>query len=511
WVDKADKMLNLALAAPMNQGAVPTTYQSRTKQWKGSLITPSAECYYDLTNMAWKGIWMLKWLEFGDCPRQEEIQRQLDAMANLMLRFQAKDGSFPTWLSKDLKVVPILDRSAQAALPTWFLAEWHMARVSELKTEQIGTARSLAFGGYPDSESGKKKKTAYIDDLLKQIRAARKDMDPKLLLASRFLKTEIVPKQRYYDFETFFSCSPKGCLQRNGLIDDPKMWDHHTMQAPQNTLSMQWCAEAIAAAESAPTSGSAFYGFDRVGRRNKQALMALDIMALYQNVWPISYRKVAYTYGGFGVQNSDGEYNDARQAQFGSTMCNFAVELDRPDLFERGVAAIRASLTLINHPLHESLGIYPNPNYPLGLEPENDGHGGTDQQNGRTGFDWGEGSGLAAAAEVLDRYGEGNNIPGDWNIVIDGGTPPQRPTPNAQRLLNPTFDFTDWRMPGWTFDGTFLAWPTRSSRLNFNAQGKPFIGTCEDGKGGFDDEYTGTITSPAFFVTKPTIKLLVGG
>ncbi|MFY9233225.1 MAG: hypothetical protein WAO58_02075, partial [Fimbriimonadaceae bacterium] len=40
WVDKADKMLNLALAAPMKEGAVPTTYQSREKVWKGTLIAP---------------------------------------------------------------------------------------------------------------------------------------------------------------------------------------------------------------------------------------------------------------------------------------------------------------------------------------------------------------------------------------------------------------------------------------------------------------------------------------
>ena len=66
-------------------------------------------------------------------------------------------------------------------------------------------------------------------------------------------------------------------------------------------------------------------------------------------------------------------------------------------------------------------------------------------------------------------------------------------------------------MPGWSFEGDFLQWPTRSARLNFNAQGQPFIGTCEDGKGGFDDSFTGTITSPTFLVTKPTLRLLVGG
>jgi hypothetical protein len=478
--------------------------------------------------------------------------------------------------------------------------------------------------------------------------------------AATFLEREVVPAQRYYDFETFFSCSPKACLQRNGVIDDLRMWDMHSMQAPQNTLCMQWSAEALRAVRS--TRFDEYY--ERVARLGVKgiakstpyssilkrgqpngSLMALDIMALYQNVWPLSYRRVAYTYGGFGVQNSDGEFNDARQAQFGSTLCHFGAELGRKDYFERGVAAIRASLTLINHPRHIELGLYPNPNYPLGLQPENNGHGGTDQQNGRTGFDWGEGSGLAAAAEVIDRYGDAYiDEKNRWGVGIDGSIfspdlkrlasevhyrPPAQPHFEAIRrqqqqvktssgrtytlelemlplgddsdemwfghtsaaglpdfdpdqfeindyvfprtsdlkdgffvgsggwrvraklnndfgssrisavlrrsnlnqlisfegqvrgwplatrkklyLVDPTFDFTNWRMPGWKFEGNFLNWPTRSTRSPFNAGGKPFIGTCEDGKGGFDDEYTGTITSPWFVVTKPTIKLLVGG
>ncbi|MEZ0326142.1 MAG: hypothetical protein ACAH95_09560 [Fimbriimonas sp.] len=527
WVDKADKMLNLALAAPMDRGAVPTTYLSRTKSWKGTLISPSPDCYYDLTNMAWKGLWMMKWLEFPDCPRRDEIERQLQAMAEMMFRFQNKDGSFPTWLTKEHKVVPILDRSAQSALPTWFLAEYllgehdRLAKIVEAlrlriqRNENVGEIRPQIIA---------------LEARLKTIQDG-----PNLVAkAGRFLAAEIVPKQRYYDFETFFSCSPKQCLQRNGVIDDLKMWDHHTMQAPQNTLCMQWTAEALKVIASPEFDDL----FDRVmvsqtkssaklpvgmkylssGRaltpnasRLAPSLMALDIMALYQNVWPISYRKAAYTYGGFGVQNSDGEYNDARQAQFGSTLCHFGAQLGRQDYFERGVAAIRASLTLINHPLHEQLGLYPNPNYPLGLQPENTGHGGTDQQNGRTGFDWGEGSGLASAAEIMDKYGSEYQHPSGWKVIVDGRLPEDNFPSGALSLTDPTFDFTNWRLPGWTFAGNFLTWPTRSTRYNFNAGGKPFIGTCEDGKGGFDDEYVGTITSPWFTITKPTIKLLVGG
>jgi len=472
WIDKSNKMLNLALAAPMKDGACPTTYDSKNHVWKGSLITPTPDSYYDLTNMAWKGIWLLRWLQFEDCPRRQDVFEQVYAMAELMLHQQRADGSIPTWLSPDFKEAPMLDRSAQSALPIWFLAEFEPA------TETLSVSQLSAKG------------TEIVE-------AVRK--------GAHFLASEVVDQQRYYDFETFFSCSPKTCLQKNGTLDDSAMMDPHTWQRPQNTLSMQWTAEALRAAAKLG---------DPDGKLMDSALKALDMMCLYQNVWPISYRQVAYTYGGFGVQNSDGEYNDARQSQFGETLCDFGAQLGRQDLFERGVAAVRASLTLINHPLHEQLGIYPDPNYPLGLEPENDGHGGSDEHDGRTGFDWGEGSGLAGIASILGKYGETYQAK-NWTVTVDGvkegGPLPQPRGGIVNPLVDPTFDFSDWRMPGWTIDGDFLHWATNSHRAKFNTQDHPFIGTAEDGNGSYDDAYTGTLTSPEFTVTKPSIKLLVGG
>lgn len=458
WVEKTDKMLNLALAAPMKNGAVPTTYLSREKTWKGCLITPRKECYYDLTNMAWKGLWMLKFLEFPDCPRREEIINQCSEMALCMMRVQNKDGSIPTWLDKDLKVVPVLDHSAQAALPIWFLSE--MSKLDGFRPN---------FGA-----------------------AAKKGAD--------FLIKEVIDQQRYYDFETFFSCSPKVCNQINGVIDDVAMHDPHTLCPPQNTLCMQWAAEALRSVSK--QSGDKKY--------MPYALSALDMMNLYQNVWPISYRIAGYSYGGFGVQNSDGEFDDARQAQFGATLCDFGAELGRQDYFERGVAATRAAMTLINHPLHDEFGIYPNPNYPLGLQPENFGHGGTDSQAGRTGFDWGEGSGLASMALLLDKYGSTYQAKG-WKVLVDGGSKGIEMMKTAgYKPVNPTFDFADWTMRGWRIDGDFAEVPTNSNRMNFNSQGKNFIGTCEFGNG-YRDEFRGVIESPRFTVTKGKMKLLVGG
>lgn len=472
WVEKGNKMLNLALAAPMDNGAVPTTYMSKEKQWKGSLIMPRKDCYYDFTNMAWKGLWLLKFLEFADCPRREEIDRQCSEMAQCMMRYQNADGSFPTWLTKDLKVVPILDHSAQSALPIWFLSE--MAKLPDFRPNYAA--------------------------------AAKKGAD--------FLVKNVIDQQRYYDFETFFSCSPKVCLQVGTVLDDKSMWDPHTLSPPQNTLCMQWAAEALRAV-SKQTGDKKYMPY---------ALSALDMMNLYQNVWPMSFRNTAYTYGGFGVQNSDGEFDDARQAQFGETLCSFGAELGRQDYFERGVAATRAALTLINHPLHDEFGIYPNPNYPLGIEPENCGHGGDDTQAGRSGFDWGEGSGLTSMALLLDKYGPTHHQPETlksnkqfngyfprWSVVVDGGSKGIDAIRAKGPLTNPKFDFSDWTMNGWHIVGDFPEVPTNSDRYNFGVGKLNFIGTCENGRGGFKDDYKGVIESPRFVVTKSKMKLMVGG
>lgn len=609
WIDKSNKMLNLALAAPMSDGLCPTTYDSRKHEWIGCLVTPDPRCYYDLTNIAWKGIWLLRWLDFPDCPRRDEIIQQTSDMAKSIAWRQNADGSFPTWLDQKHDVVPILDHSAQGALPVWFMAEI-------LERYRAETARTRLYTLERPNET-------YLPGIY-----IRSQLGPAVLKGARFLSKNVIAQQRYYDFETFFSCSPKRCRQVNGVVDDPAMHDPHSLAPPQNTLSMQWTAEALM------RTCNLLPGLDaEAGGFRRGAMNALAMMNLYQNVWPISYRKVAYTYGGFGVQNSDGEYDDARQAQFGCTLCDFGAQLGRQDLFERGVAATRASLALINDPLHSSEGIYPNPNYPLGIEPENDGHGGTDEQDGRSGTDWGESSGLTSMAWLLDRYGQAYEDPEHkWRVGIDGvawhptedrigtipsgmagtrnievrsskgstrtvkaatlpyepGEPFVTPTDDAKpgfakvtallfpvrdgrdqgdfvngmgarikakvgsfgasdggaeahadvplsflespvhyegsvdgwpfrsapvrHYFDPAFSFSFGEMRDWTIKGDFAGIPTDSARMNFGLPpGELFIGTAEDDRGGYDDHYVGTITSPFFRTTKGKIRLWVGG
>lgn len=512
WKDKSRKMLAMALAAPQDRGAFPSQWNNFRKEWKGCLMQNAVGhgAYYDSVDMAWKAYWLLRWYE--DIERLPEILSYCRNLADFLVERQMPSGAIPNWFTRELEAVDVLQEAAPTAMPAWFLAEFY----------------------------GVTKEKKYLNAALR---------------AGEFLAREVIPHARYYDYEVFFSCSAKPCV--DGGRNHEAMKDPHTGQPWQNTLCMQWNAELF----------KRLYELTGEKRFLSMGLQALDYLCLYQNVWSISFRRIAYTFGGFGVQNSDGEYLDARQSQFGCTLCDYGALLGRKDLFERGVAALRASLTLINHPRHEKNGIYLNPNYPYGLEPENCGHGGIDHQCGRTGFDWGEGSGLAGVAYVMKKYGgvyvdsrnlwaagidgvhaeieSGNvsvtnslaalNTPftEPWEVVpFVGGDndalikvmgkpyiqgkpvvpePPVKPAGEIASVIDPVWDFENGELSGWEAIGDFAEVPTCSDRLDFQKNGNWFIGTCEDGYSGFNDTFTGKIYSPVFQTTKNAIRLKVGG
>lgn len=512
WKEKSQKMFAMALAAPQDHGAFPSRWNNFRKEWSGCLMQNAVGngAYYDSVDMAWKTYWLLRWYE--DIEPLPEILSYCRNLADFYVERQKPSGAIPNWFTQSLEAVDVLEEAAPTAMPAWFLAEFYAVT----------------------------KEKKYLDAALH---------------AANFLEREVIPYARYYDYETFFSCSWKPCV--NGGRNHEAMKDVHTGQPWQNTLSMQWNAELF----------KRLYELTGEKRFLRMGLEALDYLCLYQNVWSVSFRRVAYTFGGFGVQNSDGEYLDARQSQFGCTLCDYGALLGRKDLFERGVAALRASLTLINHPFHIKNGIYPEPNYPYGLEPENCGHGGIDEHCGRTGFDWGEGSGLAGIAYVMKKYGsvyiDSKKL---WVVGIDGvyaeinsgnvsifnslvnlkspykeswevtpvmsgdnsalltvmGEPYQqgisfvpkhadRTNIEIPSIIDPVWDFENGELHGWEVIGTFVQTPTCSNRMDFQKNGEWFIGTCEDGFMGYDDRYTGRIYSPVFQSTKKTLRLKVGG
>jgi hypothetical protein len=113
----------------------------------------------------------------------------------------------------------------------------------------------------------------------------------------------------------------------------------------------------------------------------------LDYLLLYQQCWtnPVleNLTSTAMLLGGFTTQNSDAEWSDARQSQFGNILLDYYRSTGKVEYLERGVAALRAQFP-----------ISPSENW------AHEGYGG---KAGVSSFHWGTGSGMAGI-EIDEDY-----------------------------------------------------------------------------------------------------------
>jgi len=112
------------------------------------------------------------------------------------------------------------------------------------------------------------------------------------------------------------------------------------------------------------------------------------------------------------VMNGDCEWNDARQSLFAPLLLDAARATGDAELFERGVAALRASFSMIYAPENPALLRAYEARFPFfgpesyGFMMENQGHASADPIGTFTIFSWGNGSAVAAVATVRDRFPE---------------------------------------------------------------------------------------------------------
>ena len=113
---------------------------------------------------------------------------------------------------------------------------------------------------------------------------------------------QIVPDLIFNDFEAYYSCSPKPL----------HAVDYWTGIRPHCNLSLQWACDQFLAV------------YELTGEKHwlHRGEYLLSILSLYQQVWNPSHLS-GYLYGGFGVMNTDGEWNDGRQARFAVTYADY--------------------------------------------------------------------------------------------------------------------------------------------------------------------------------------------
>lgn len=363
WTDKAAQIAACLSASPQKEGIFPTIYAPRDGGWVGSSEHGGGKGLYSLPDCAWSALWLRKYT--GEYGAVEGAEAFLGRFRQFLCDHQNPSGGFPCWVTADtLRNDGRLDDSASGALAVWFLGE------------------ELLCGAVPAEERGRA-------------------LDAVLSGAGHIIG-EVIPQQRFEDFELYYSCSQKP-------LD---FYDPISCLYGQNTLAIQWCAEALRVT----------FLLSNDPKHLDQGLFCLRLLSLYQQVWNTPFLDF-YTFGGFGVMNTDGEWNDARQAQFAETYMNYYDLTGDFALFQRGVAAARAAFALMV--MDENEAVSPR-NYKgttfnfevHGASAENYGHAGGDFRSGQSGFHWGTGSALVTACRLKKRYGD---LLIDWNSKMAAG------------------------------------------------------------------------------------------
>jgi hypothetical protein len=372
-IDKARRIINFSLSAPQNEGMFPGLYNIEDKTWVRSLWEPplhgydpdSTECYwsyyksdgaYQTASASVTAGFLLHYRK--NCEDHPGILPYVQHYGDFLVKNVQSNGCVPGWFNETLEPLPSLSWNADGGAHIWVLSELYRATG---ENKYLEAARQMAL----------------------------------------FMMEEVMPAQKWYDFETFYSCAVK----------PETFYDHRTGQYPANNMSVSWALEGFA---------SLYEVTDETDYLEAAEAIA-DYSLFYQAVWDPHYIITAYPFGGFNPQNSDAEWLDQRSHRFANGLLRIGLLSGRQDLLERAVAATRSSLTLVNHPLHVQNDIYKYPNFPVGLGPENIDHEGFPQIPLRSGPSWCEIGGLAAAAHVLNRLGGVSiNFEGDIAVGVDG-------------------------------------------------------------------------------------------
>jgi hypothetical protein len=346
---RATRVLNLAMLAPANKGLAPSIFylDSAGGHWVGDQGWGGIKQgrYYSAFNNAWTCYWLLKWMDLVP-DRRAEILTRCRAFADFLIAHQEKSGVIPSWYNPET-LVP----------------------ADTFRYENAETAGSALFLASAYAQTHEKR---YLEG------AER---------AMAYIFREIVPQRKWFDFETFFSCTRK----------TPGFFDPYTRQYAQNTLSMDQAAAACA--ELYRVTGNVSY--------KERGTSLLDYLLLYQQVWspPWLSREL---FGGFGVQNTDAEWSDSRQGYFAVTLMEYYDLTGEREYLERAVAATRAMYSLFETPQSPRTG-------------ENYAHSARDRVGGVTGIHWGTGSSAVAIGLLRERYGDALiNVRAGWGVGIDG-------------------------------------------------------------------------------------------
>ena len=322
--DKAESVLNLALKSPQNHGAFSTIYLLNEKRWiRDDGWAGFADDYHTFC-MSWTAYWMLEWGKNLTPNRKEEILAFVRPYGDFLVNHQLASGVIPSWYDGDLKPrSEFRDFNAETAASALLLAS--LGEVTGDRTYLNAAERAMGF-----------------------------------------ITKEVLPRERWYDFETFKSCAAKPF----------DFYDAWTAQYPQNNLAEIQAAKAYLK----------LYQVTKDHRYLEQGTQVLDYLLLTQQVWnnPAFSPKVV---GGFTTQNTDAEWSDARQGYAAVLLWDYYKATGEQEYLERAVAAARSTFAVAPW--------------------ENWAHTGhIDEPGALTGFHWGPGSAMTSVEMMSPTLGD---------------------------------------------------------------------------------------------------------
>ena len=361
----ADGIVNMFLRSPRRDGAFPCIYNFRSNEYEGTLYW-TARAADALKGFDAAAMGVTTWwslLYRDDFGDDGALLDAATAYGQFLARMQLPSGAIPTYFLSTLVPAKQLLQSATTCISGAVLA------------------RIAGLTGRED------------------LRAAAEG-------AGKYVEANVLPGLAFDDFEAYYSCSPKPL----------HAIDYWTGIRPHCNLSIQWGCDQMLA----------LYELTGETRWLKTGEYLLSILSLYQQVWSSSLYE-EYLFGGFGVMNTDGEWNDGRQSRFVPTYADYYLATGKMEYLERAVAACRASFALADIPENHDNGINQltmgvtidprcagcgNAAPGRGYAPENIHHHASemyDQARGSkgiwTGMNWSAGGGLAASAYLERRFG----------------------------------------------------------------------------------------------------------
>lgn len=357
-IDKGNRILNSVLYSPTIRGISPSVImpaslgETTITTINGLLGFLYVEDYC-VVDCSITTYWALKFCQDFN-HQKEEVKQKASNLIDLLTEVQYDSGEIPAYLNfesdeKTPIISEILHKSASSGAPLMLLTEYY---------------------------------NVFKDDRI--IPIAEK--------IAKYLQTEIIPEDKWHDFEPFYSCT-------HAELD---FYCDHTKKHAMNGLCIYWCAEGM----------KQLYKITKKEEYLRSGERILAILSLFQQVWDAPYISFN-TFGGFCSQNIDAELSDARQGLFIHTYMEYYLLTGKKEYMERGIAALRGSwaMQILKEYEEQCPGnldrLSTVDTVDRGIVAENYGHTGTDLRiPGYWMPDWGCGSSIMATAYSKRYFGD---------------------------------------------------------------------------------------------------------